>query len=294
MIAFTPDPDLTNAIKLADWLEIQSLILPDGNSSKGDLQAVLQASGLFSSNEDEEIEKKIQEVFRELKLRGIAAGHAYPFNFPRPSLIQRKSEWFDFPAYVFCLLLSWTGETGGGYDSPAMLFEELSCIAARRYLNGQSVRFGSPRRDLPSSFPEAVTKLCELIGEGIRYKEQPSRNSKDAKLDVVAWADFPDKLPSKLMLFGQCAAGKILHDKLAELRPSAFWKQWIYDPSISYPLNSVFIPHRINVEQDWNYITRSLDGSLLFDRCRISYWAHTDTDFKSEPYVDWLNTKLGQ
>jgi hypothetical protein len=292
MPVFPPDPDLTDSIKLADWLELQALILPDGNSSRGDLQAAFRSSGVFYHNEDEEMEKKSQEVFRELELRSIAAGEAYPFELPRPTLIQRKSNWFDYPAYVFCLLLSWTGETGSGHNSPSMLFEELSCTAAKRYLNGNAIRFGSPRSNLPTSFPEAVTKLCELIGEGSGYKDQPSRNSKDRKLDVVAWSDFPDRLPSKLLLFGQCAAGKILAGKLTELRPTAFWKQWIYDHPISPLINSVFIPHRVDVERDWNHITLGLDGSILFDRCRISYWAHADIDFKSRPYIDWLSSKL--
>lgn len=292
MTMFPPYPDVTNSIKLADWLELQALVLPDGNSSRGDLQTIFRSSGIFHSNEDEEMEKKSQDVFRELELRSIAAGDSYPFEFPRPTLIQRKSDWSDFPAYTFCLLLSWTGETGSGHNSPSMLFEELSRIAAERYLNGKAIRFGWPRSDLPSNFPDAVTILCKSLGEGSGYNDQPSRNSKDRKLDVVAWSDFPDKLPSKLMLFGQCAAGKILIDKLTELRPNAFWKQWIYESPISPLINSVFIPHRIDVEQDWIYITRGLDSSILFDRCRISYFVHADQNFQSKPYLDWLSSKL--
>lgn len=292
MLSLAPDPDLTNAIKLADWLELQALSTPDGNASRGDLQSLLRSSGVFHFNEDEEIEKKIQEVFHELDLRKTAAGEAYPFDFPRPSLLERTSEWSDFPAYVFCLLLSWTGEMGSGHGSPAVLFEELSCTAAQKYLNGKAIRFGSPRNSLPSSFPDAVNKLCELIGEGRSYRDQPHRGAKDQKLDVVAWADFPDTLPSKLLLFGQCATGRILPDKLRELRPNAFWKQWIYDYPISPLINSVFIPHRIDVNQDWDHITRGLDGSILFDRCRIAYWVNEDKNFEPSSYLAWLELQF--
>ena len=32
---------------------------------------------------------------------------------------------------------------------------------------------------------------------------------KDGGIDVIAWKDFPDKLPGKLYLLGQCASAGI-------------------------------------------------------------------------------------
>lgn len=292
MLRLIPDPDLTDTVKLSDWLELQALVSPDGNSSAGDLQSLLRRAGTFHLNEDEEIEQLIGEVFRELRLRKNAADTAYPFKLASSSLLETVGDWHDYAAYVFCLLLSWTGDTGSGNNSPTQLFEEICRTAAEKYIDGSAIRFGWPRTDIPSAFSDAVKFLCDQIGEGGGYKEQPAAgdSSKDRKLDIVAWKHFPDTWRGKILLFGQCAAGKIIPEKLSELNPDTFCRLWLLDHIASPIINAAFIPHRLKDRQQWDFVSDSLDRALLFDRCRIAYWAHLNMNFTR--HVHWCTGKL--
>jgi hypothetical protein len=277
-----PAVDPTNPLKLADWLEISSILSMDSDSSRGDLESALRIASFDGITDSEEIERKVLDVFDELEQREMAAAYAYPFNI-EGGILKLKSAWTNYPAYIFCLFLSYFGlsET----RVAPKLFESVSCQAAKGYLNGNAVSFGSPRTELPSNFPSAVTKLCRLIGEGGQFLEQPSLYRKDDTLDLVAWVDFIDKLPSKVFMFGQCAAGDNWGDKLAELQPDAFWKQWMMESLVSpIPIKSFFIPHRIESNR-WNFISRK--AGIVFERCRIAYWAH-DGELNFARHVKWV------
>jgi hypothetical protein len=277
-----PINDPTSSIKLADWLEIKSMLATDRNASRGDLEGYLRVASFDGIIDGEEIESKILEVFFELEQREISAAHAYPFRIDG-GIIRLKSSWNKYPAYVFCLLLSYFGlkETK---EAPR-LFESISCQAAKSYLRGNAIGFGFPRTELPSKFSDAVTELCRLIGEGGGFHKQALNARKDDTLDVVAWVDFKDKLPSKLILFGQCAAGENWTDKLAELQPDAFWGQWMIESVISpVPIKSYFVPHRIEREK-WDFVARK--AGIMFDRCRIAYWAH-EGEMNYASHINWV------
>jgi hypothetical protein len=230
----------------------------------------------------------VLDVFNELEQRESAAAHAYPFDI-ESGVLRLKSAWTNYPAYVFCLFLSYFGlsET----RIAPKLFESVSCQAAKRYLNGYAVGFGSPRTELPSNFPSAVTRLCKLIGEGGQFLEQPSLSRKDDTLDVVVWVDFIDKLPSKILMFGQCAAGDNWGDKLAELQPDVFWRQWMMESLVSpIPIKSFFIPHRIETNK-WDFVSRK--AGIVFERCRIAYWAH-DGGLNFSRHIEWIQQIVQQ
>lgn len=286
MIELPEDP--VNPLKLADWLEIYAILAPDHNSSRGDLERVLYKAALFGLDDDETIERKILDTFDELELRLKAAGEAYPFDLNYHGVLWLKSGWEYFPAYTFCLCLSYfdLSET----NKAPKLFEQISCLAAKGYLQGQSIGFGSPRVELSRSFSEAVTELCNLIGEGGGYRSQPSRDRKDDTLDLVAWKDFADKQSSKMLLFGQCAAGRNWKRKLGELQVGAFCEQWMQFMPIHSPIRSFFVPHRIK-RDEWELLARKV--GVLFDRCRIASLAHHEkVDFS--PYVEWIKSSLTQ
>jgi hypothetical protein len=78
-----------------------------------------------------------------------------------------------------------------------------------------------------------------------------------------------------VILFGQCAAGANWVDKLTELDPEVFWDQWMNQGKVSSPLRTIFIPHRVFSQAEWEMRARS--ARLLFDRCRIVAFAHPDT-----------------
>ena len=158
MLALPDSP--TAALLLADWLELQAILSPDGNSSRGDLESALRPLSAFAGNNDDAVEQKINEVFIEVESRSRAAGRAYPFtlDYRRNGVIELKAQWTDFPAYTFCLCLSYFGwDTHATKEiDPPKLFEHVSCLAAKQYLHGEVIGFGSPRKQLPSSFASAV------------------------------------------------------------------------------------------------------------------------------------------
>ena len=93
-------------------------------------------------------------------------GDAYPFHITDEGLELRGR---CSPAYLFQLLVS-LGSVATHRDGTTAykLFEELSATAAGRYLGAceTAVVFGSPRRNLPAGFRDAVAALVDLLREG--------------------------------------------------------------------------------------------------------------------------------
>src|SRR5690349_7397107 len=91
--------ELSNALKLADWLEIQALLARDGNSSRGDLEGALSLSSILERGGREAVEKKCLEAFAELEARALDASVAYPFEIDGATL-SLKPEPNQYVAYL--------------------------------------------------------------------------------------------------------------------------------------------------------------------------------------------------
>lgn len=286
--------EATNILKLADWLEIYALISADENSSRGDLENALRTASVFESGNKEAVEEVCLQVFFELEQRATAAGDAYPFVIDG-AVLSSKPNRDEFTAYIFCLFLSYfRWSTDRNYEipiNPWLLFEELSCIAAVEYLNGEGVSFGTSRgssNQAKAAFKKAIKNLCQRMGEGKDFREQPSLNRQDDKVDLVVWKDFGDRKTSKIVMFGQCAAGDNWTAKVAELQPDAFWRQWMVQSRISPHLRSFYIPHRV-ANEHWNFYARKSD--VLFDRCRVAFWAFRNNKvvLSNANYARWYD-----
>jgi len=281
----------TNAIRLGDWLELEALVAKDRNSSYGDLERVLRRLDVFELRTDEDIECKIAEVADELRRRAYAAGSAYPFIIDG-SVISAQAYRRKFFPYLFCLCLSYFGDQRKANKRifAQRLFEDLSSIAAGNYVSGEAIRFAWPRRGISRSFESAVNHFCaECIGEGQGFRQQPILCSKDSRLDVVAWRDFPDKLPGKLLLFGACSSGNDWIEKLCELNPDSFCRKWMAEQPISL-VRAFFVPHRID-HLRWKH--RSWDAGIIFDRCRIAFWAANGPNaIDHTEFFGWIKSVL--
>jgi hypothetical protein len=256
----------SDPIALADWLELMALTTPDGDASAGDLERPLRRLG------NQAPELLIARVFTEIDRRSIATGDAYPFT-RGAGAISRRGPVADYVPYVFCLLLSyfkWKAKANVAHN-PWLLFEELAHVAAGEYLNatGTCLLFGTSARKKKQNFRTAVSELCTRLREGNGFREQKT-SAKDDKLDVVVWKEFPDRAPSQLVMFGQCAAGDDWPKKVTELQPVAFSEQWLNVALMSPVVRSFYVPHRIGAEQ-WEYYARR--AGVLFDRCRIAHFA---------------------
>jgi hypothetical protein len=264
-------PTSTDEIRLADWLELLALSSADLNSSAGDLASVLTASSILDPDGSDAVESKVVDVFTELEARAIASGTGYPFEVVGDTL-QARDDWADHSAYVFCLCLSylrWRRPRRSPYF-PERIFEFLCTEAARMCLNGSSVRFGSPRvsSHIAASFAKAIDELSyRHLREGAGFKnDEPALWQKDYGLDVVAWRDWPDRQPGKLVLFGNCASGWDWEDKLHELNPDKFRNRWMNGPD-SPIIKALFVPHRVRPDR-WRGTVA--DAGVLFERCRIA------------------------
>jgi hypothetical protein len=257
---------------VADWLELNALFSKDLNSSAGDIERELDRLSVGDP------ESLLGNVFLEIDRRQQATGDsAYPFERGATS-IEISADSRSFVAYFFCLGLSYFGwkPRRDAPCNPWLLFETLSAHSAADYLQGDVLVFGTSTRSGKKSkktFAEKVTELATQVGEGEGFREQRTFSTKDSKIDLIAWKRFIDKRSSQLILFGQCAAGANWHgDKLSSLDPEAFWQQWMKKSQVSSFMKSVFMPHRVFDDDEWEL--RARPAKLLFDRCRVVNHAH--------------------
>ena len=149
-----------------------------------------------------------------------------------------------------------------------LLLEELAAEVARNYLGPQaeSLVFGTASNI--SSFAGRVDFLCQQIGEGGGFENRGLKppTERDGKLDVVAWKDFADHRPGKVILFGQCKTGTNYKEELAKLQPGAFRKKYMRSAPVVKPVRAFFVSEALP-ETHWHNM--SVDAGLLFDRCRI-------------------------
>ncbi len=267
-----------DVLRLADWLELQSLTSDDGSASHGDLQAALSQGSILEPNAPHEpdafqaVESLVLAVFDELEQRSRAGQEGYPFSIDLPRIVAPDNWQRTRSSYIYCLSLSYYGPRQATPDGRQQrrTFEYLAVHAAKRYLPGEAIRFASPRNptDLPTSFSEAVNELCRThLLEGAGYRSQPTLSAKDKALDVVAWRHAHDRLPGKLILFANCASGRDWESKVDALQPNNFWGDWMAEAAVSQIVKAIFIPHRVD-RKYWD--KRSRAAGIIFDRCRIA------------------------
>ena len=135
--------------------------------------------------------------------------------------------------------------------------------------------FGTARRngvDEVGAFPSAVSAMCTRLREGVDYfphsGSAPERQ--DGNLDVVVWKHFSDGKLGKLIGFGQCKTGTHWKNGLFEMMPSGFCHKWVRTLPIVEPVRLFFMTSRVR-HTEW--YDCSVDGGILFDRCRILDYA---------------------
>jgi hypothetical protein len=287
-----PAPSATaGAEDHADWLELRALLADDRSSSLADLGRAIRPNGTIEEVIEEQVgdelpselvdpgsdflERVVDAASSELDDRAAACGDGYPF--VRGDQYLEAIDGAPRSVYAFLLLLATAGVSAGpeGLETEK-LFEDLSADAGADYFGGPPNNvfvypFGFPRRRTVAGFQPAIRDLVRLLGEGGGPRARPTtRDQKDAKLDLVVWRPFTDERYGKIIAFGQCAAGRNWREKLTELQPIAFSKNWLTGPLSMDPLRMFFCPFRVD-RRRWE--TTVNEAGILFDRCRIA--AHT-------------------
>lgn len=231
--------------------------------------------------EEEEASRVVEEAYLEIEQRKKACGVGYPFVIDKHGYTLRTSQEagnHKHVIYKYLLLatrLNMKDNRNHADIDGALLFEEVASEAARGYLGAraESLVFGTAAG--MDDFPGKVNDLCKRMKEGVRFCKKSAAspderdgklNERDGKLNVVAWKDFTDGSPGKLITFGQCKTGTNYKDTLTQLQPDSFCDKWLLrNPAVS-PVRMFLISEALS-RIGWYDVTR--DAGLLFDRCRI-------------------------
>ncbi len=87
----------------------------------------------------------------------------------------------------------------------------LAHLTAGQIVGGEAYWFGWPRQDNSKSMSAAVENLFARMGIVGKPGETPkwaTGSEKDGGVDVVAWRNFGDGFPGRVLLLGQVASGK--------------------------------------------------------------------------------------
>lgn len=265
--------------RLADWLEVETLVRRRGVSTRSDvlrLYDFIEDDGHELEIDDltgEELEIEIlehgrsecaDEVLAEIEHRVHTLDANYPFEFDAVKHQWRLSG--ASPAqdtciraaracYVFCLLTSAirderiSGSTTTIQQSMINHFQAIATDAAAGILNGQAISFGFPR---PSGlgFQDALADASRRMRLGTPLDSPPIHSNgqeKDAGIDVIAWQDFADGRPSKLVLLGQVASGHNWKEKSVKNDTYRFFDWFSQRPTEHY-IPSIFIPFPLHHE----------------------------------------------
>lgn len=320
MITISPPSPTDTRSTLADWIELQTLLDPRGVSTRASLlhiMDILEDDAAEPDQVDPEtgevldeaiLEDKRQQfvsvTFEELDYRQEKLGKSYPFsvNTRKYRLSRAMEKPTAHPGqvvYLFCLLSSAIRERKlqpharliQAEYGIADAFQVCACLAAGGYLNGDVSSFGFPRAT-GTNFMTALRQTFKRFGIGnVRSNEDipdglPT-SLKDGGIDVIAWRDHPDGMPSKLYLLGQCASGLHWRDKSVVEYIKQLHGSWFTCSPATYSTPAMFIPfpfhHDISEERAGPYLDAVKNRfwyeetrfGVIFDRLRIAHFANS-------------------
>ena len=265
--------------RLADWLELETLVRPRGVATRSDvlrLYDFIEDDGHELEIDEvtgEELEPEVlehgrsecaDEVLAEIEHRVQILDADYPFDFDLERQQWRLS--LASPAqgariraartcYLFCLLTSAvrdgriSGNTAGIQQPMANHFQAIATNAAAGVLNGEAISFGFPRPS-GTGFRAALAEASLQMRLGTPLETSPLHSNgqeKDAGIDVIAWRDFRDGRPSKLVLLGQVASGYNWKEKSVKADTYRFFEWFSQRPTEHY-IPSIFIPFPLHHE----------------------------------------------
>ena len=308
-MAISPPVPGDTRSRLADWIEVECVVAPAGvpASRLRRLWAALEESGHELERDvgtGESLETEILEeeplaweidVAEELDWRQRMLGPLYPFQLENSATNWRlarapgssdESVRAGRSCYLFCLLISALRDSliqeGPNQDLTKQAerdFEQVARTAGAGTFGGNAIAFGWPREDR-TSFRDALEEVGSKLGWTPRHDNPlwSAGREKDGGVDVVAWRDFSDCRPGRLLLLGQAASGRGWERKVPE--PSVFLN-WFTEFRPKNYLPAVFTPfpqhHDCGGRRDHNFEDvaraeawkREQSLGLVLDRLRI-------------------------
>lgn len=249
---------------LADWIEFKTLI------AEYKIYRLSELTRIMDEEQDEENEDLAEQdaineslseaVTEEIAFRAKALSTAYPFYFNDDQTELYCCEKLNVGQYIYlyCLFFSHINREdvllidppAGNADRDIM--QICATYAAAGIVRGNAVSFGFPRPD-HSDFLDALKNTYAAFGEGEVHENIPAgvpRSEKDARIDVIAWANSLDSAPGRYYLLGQVASGKNWREKSIRGEITPFHDTWFKLPPPSTPTPAMFIPFCIEKEKE--------------------------------------------
>ena len=275
-----PSPNDTRSV-IADWIELHTLVNPNGVSIQSQLLNILdflEDEAAEPKSVDPETQEPLDEAIlegsrqqliestiEELEYRHSILNDSYPFevNAKRKRLRWIEENPITHPGkvvYLFCLFASAIRERKlQPLDQVteiekhiANVFQVCACLAAGGYIGGEVSSFGFPRAS-GDGFLVALRKTYERFGTGqVRDADDIPRGLptalKDGGIDVIAWRDHPDMMPGKIYLLGQCASGKNWREKSVVEYIEPLHGMWFTSWPAKHSSPAMFIPFPLHHE----------------------------------------------
>ncbi len=210
---------------VSDWIESSVLFSPDEDEiSRYDVIDVILDADVFADQND--AHTFMSDTWEALYYRQRAIGSGSPFTLTNDR-ISRVREWTVYPAYSFCLLLSfavwsrlhtkWQNQIGGGYALQGELFERLTASSLVKQFPHWEFDVIGWSRSNTDDLPQTIRRIGRLVkeNEGHDYSEYINPHSaKDVGLDVLGYRSFEDNRGALPIYLVQCATGENWNTKL--------------------------------------------------------------------------------
>lgn len=266
--------------RLADWVELNALLVTDA-VSREHVAANLEASSLVieSATDDEaasdRLDRLVDDIFLTCQSRKVRLEAAYPFEV-HGGVISRNAD-RKWDAYAFLL----TADVSHAYpllknaitpDKQSGRLMEKIVEASLTGIVGKAQRFGWPRESgWPTDINSRIERLAEELGrqvDSLVGKTDPA--DKDRTLDVAAILTLDDDSDDGSLVFlTQCATGDNWMEKTGEPNPK-MWENLILWRA---PLvRAVAVPWALSRRRNgWSHerASTAFGGAVIFDRPRL-------------------------
>lgn len=266
---------------ISDWAEL-NVIYYNTTLSKAKLVSLLEDNG-YEDDVDYQGDEIFDSIIQELEKRKSLYGNTPPYTIAN-SIISPLINWSDYPEYLLCLIFSYNGaaKANGGTS----LFEQVSNVALKSYLNGEAITVGFPNAgNLPAQLDSIATILNEDRGD-----KNPPIHSKDRGVDVIGWNSFGDIRRGQVIILMQCAAGRNWNLKKQIILD--VWSQYI-NWNFYTTIPSMAITEILPIKK-WSDAVETY--GIVFDRARLYrclYKPNTliDPALRAQ-VIQWCDNKL--
>jgi hypothetical protein len=283
--------------RLCDWIEASVPFQKTEELGAGELIDVLMDEEICSDQASAWAIK--DDAWREFhrRQRGTTT-RSYPFVAPETRL-KRRAQWFEVPAYSFCLFLSlfdlygkWTPSLGNSYVEQGELFELLTEQSLKASLLTWEIHRTGWSRSTPNHLRSIVTTVAEKVNEPVGNVEKWTRpTAKEAGLDILCYRPYQDNRGSLPVFLLQCASGRDFEDKL-HTPDIKIWRRIV--DFTSEPRRAFATP-RTFTEYEFTMLANRVDG-LFLDRYRLLSASSHKSNWMSEQLkrriVRWLRPRV--